>query len=143
MTTVAANDRTSQLQRKRALERHFAGDFDTLVYPLLANTYYQEGDMVRARKVCRIGLKHHPEHAPGLFLLAMVNMREGRMEEAEQLLDHTLAQDPYHVEAAEYFVAVQERLKRPPGVLERAYKILLLANPLSHSAQVRLNRIQA
>ncbi len=140
---MAASDLTSQLKRKRALERHFAADFSTLTYPLLAHTYYQEGDMVRARKVCGIGLKYRPEHAPGLFLLAMVNMREGQMEEAEQLLDRTLAQDPYHVEAAEYFVAVQERLKRPPGVLERAYKILLLANPLSHSAQVRLKRMQA
>ncbi|MCH7940031.1 MAG: tetratricopeptide repeat protein, partial [Candidatus Marinimicrobia bacterium] len=143
MTTMATSDRTSQLQRKRALERHFADDFGTLAYPLLANAYYQEGDMVRARKVCRIGLKHHPDHAPGLFLLALVNMREGRMEEAEQLLDRTLAQDPYHVEAAEYLVAIQERLKRPPGILERAYKILLLANPLSHSARARLKRMQA
>ena len=75
--------------------------------------------------------------------MAQVNIREGRMEEAEQLLDRTLARDPYHVEAAEYLVAVQERLKRSPGVLERAYKILLLANPLSHSARARLKRMQA
>ena len=140
---MTTDDTSSRLKRKRALERHFADDFGTLAYPLLANAYYQEGDMVRARKVCRIGLKHHPDHAPGLFLMALVDMREGRMEEAEQLLDRTLAQDPYHVEAAEYLVAIQERLKRPQGILERAYKILLLANPLSHSARARLKRMQA
>ena len=102
MTTAVASKTADRQQRKRELEEHFAADFSTLAYPLLADIYYQGGDLVRARKVCRIGLKYHPGHSPGLYLLALVNMREGQMEAAEDLLDRTLAQDPYHVEAAEY-----------------------------------------
>ncbi|MEE9466427.1 MAG: hypothetical protein V3W14_12740, partial [Candidatus Neomarinimicrobiota bacterium] len=72
MITVATNSKADRQRRKRELEKHFADDFRTLAYPLLADIYFQAGDLVRARKVCRIGLKFHPDHSPGLYLLALV-----------------------------------------------------------------------
>ncbi|UCH11013.1 MAG: hypothetical protein JSU61_03745, partial [Fidelibacterota bacterium] len=133
----------SKRDRKLDLEHHFAQQFDSLTYTLLADHYLQEGDLDRARKVCQIGLDHHPKHAPGLFLLATMAVREGQMETAEELLLQTLNADEYHIEAAELLVAIQERLKRKKSALEQAYRRLLTANPLSRSAQDRLHRILA
>lgn len=145
MMPLSTEDRPlhGSTQQKRTLEHHFARNFDTLAYPLLANIYFEEGDLARARQVCNIGLTHHPDHAPGLFLMALVNLREDQLEAAEDLLTRTLAQDPYHVEAAELLVAVKERLKRSPTILEQAYKTLLQANPLSRGAYLRLKRMRA
>ncbi len=130
-------------ESKRELEHHFAEHLDSLAYPLLARIYLAEGDLERTRKVCSIGLKHHPHHAPGLFLLALASLRESNLPEAESLLLKTLSYDQYHVEAAELLVAVQERLHRKKSVLEQAYQQLLKANPLSRAAQLRLDRIRA
>ncbi|MFC1480800.1 tetratricopeptide repeat protein [Candidatus Neomarinimicrobiota bacterium] len=134
---------TEQLRYKRALEAHFAEDFSTLTYPMLAKIYLDEGDLIRAQKVCRIGLTKHPEHVPGLYLLAVISIRDGQMVKAEGLLEQTLELDPYHLEAAEFLVAVQERLKRSPRVLEASYRRLLVANPRNQSAKARLERIGA
>jgi hypothetical protein len=139
--TAAEPQYPSERERKLGLEHHFAQHFDSLAFTLLADLYLQEGDLDRARKVCHIGLDHHPKHAPGLFLMATLALREGQMESAEALLLQTLSSDEYHVEAAELLVAVQERLKRKKPTLEKAYRRLLTANPLSRGAQDRLNRI--
>jgi tetratricopeptide (TPR) repeat protein len=126
--------------RKRELEHYFAQDLTTLTYPLLADIYFQEGNLDRARKVCEIGLERHPGHAPGLYLQARIAIREGKLEEAERWLEQTLDSDSTHVEAAELLVALQERLKRSPYELERAYRRLVQANPLNRSARSRLER---
>ncbi|MCH7496898.1 MAG: hypothetical protein IH971_03490 [Candidatus Marinimicrobia bacterium] len=133
----------SRQERKRRLEHHFASNFDSLAYPLLAEFYFAEGDSKRARKVCAIGLKQHPNHALGLYMLAKLTIREGQLEKTEELLQLALASDSHHVEAAELLVAVQERLKRQGSILEQAYRQLLVANPLSRGARQRLERIEA
>ena len=134
---------TEQLRYKRALESQFAEDFSTLTYPMLAKIYLDEGDLIRAQKVCRIGLTKHPEHVPGLYLLAVISIRDGQMVKAEGLLEQVLELDSNHLEAAEFLVAVQERLKRSPRILEASYKRLLVANPGNQSAKARLERLSA
>lgn len=133
----------SPLQRKLALEQHFANDFSSLAYCLLVDLYFQANDLVRARKVCEIGLQHHPAHTPGLYLMALIAIREGRLAAAEEWLEKVLAKDARHVSAAELNVAVKERLKRPQVVLEQAYHRLLIANPMSRDAKARLKRMEA
>ena len=44
------------LTNKKLLETKFAEDFATPLYPILADIYLLEGDLVRARKVCEVGL---------------------------------------------------------------------------------------
>lgn len=142
-TTADKNNLTDQLRTKRALEAHFADNFSTLTYPMLVAIYLDEGDLTRARKVCRIGLNKHPDHVPGLYLLAVISIRDGQMVKAEGLLEQTLDLDPHHLEAAEFLVAVQERLKRSPKILAASFKRLLIANPGNNRAMARLERISA
>lgn len=134
---------TSRQERKRQLEHHFAENFDSLTYPLLADIYIREGQINLAKKICLIGLDRHPNHPAGLYLAATLAIRDGDLAAAEKFLLHTLRTDEYHVAAAELLVAVQERLKRKKPVLEQAYRKLLHANPLSRAAHERLDDLLA
>ena len=53
------------LNNQAELEVYFADNFDTVLYPILADMYLQNRDLVRARKVCEIGLGYHPDHVDG------------------------------------------------------------------------------
>ena len=60
-------------QNQIELELYFADHFDTILYPVLADLYFQQGDLRRARKVCEIGLKHHENDSIGLYMLAQID----------------------------------------------------------------------
>ena len=42
------------------LELYFADHFDTVLFPVLAEIYQEKGEYDRAKRVCEIGLEHHP-----------------------------------------------------------------------------------
>ena len=42
------------------LELYFADHFDTVLFPVLAEIYQDKGEYDRAKRVCEIGLEHHP-----------------------------------------------------------------------------------
>ena len=54
------------------LELYFADHFDTILFPVLADLYFRQDDLRRARKVCEIGLKHHENDSAGLFLFCLL-----------------------------------------------------------------------
>ena len=62
------------LNNQSELEAYFADNFDTVLFPILADMYLQNRDLDRARKVCDIGLGYHPDHVDGKFILAMVEL---------------------------------------------------------------------
>ena len=65
------------LNNQAELETYFADNFDTVLFPILADMYLNSRDLVRARKVCEIGLGYHPDHVDGRFILAMVELEAG------------------------------------------------------------------
>jgi tetratricopeptide (TPR) repeat protein len=136
-------EKISRQEQKRQLEHHFAENFDSLTYPLLADIYISEGQISRAKKVCLIGLDRHPNHPSGLYLAATLAIRDGDLAAAEKFLLQALQADEYHVGAAELLVAVRERLNRKKPILEQAYRKLLHANPLSRAAHERLDHLLA
>jgi len=100
------------LQDKKALEHHFAENFDTPVFPVLADIYFNESDMMRARKVCEIGLKHHPRSVEGQYLLAKVELVDNNMTQAEKLLKSVADSMELHIPALKLLVELQEELGR-------------------------------
>ena len=72
------------------LELYFADHFDTILFPVLADLYFRQDDLRRARKVCEIGLKHHENDSAGLFLLAQIEKQEGNLKESEKLLERVI-----------------------------------------------------
>ena len=56
----------------KELEKLFANDFSSPVFPLLAEHYYKTNDYYRAKKVCEMGLKGNNNNAQGMFILAKI-----------------------------------------------------------------------
>ena len=94
-------------QNQIELELYFADHFDTILYPVLADLYFQKGDLRRARKVCEIGLKHHENDSIGLYMLAQIDKSEGNLKQAEKNLERVLLYTYEHLAAAEMLCEIQ------------------------------------
>ncbi|MFQ6609379.1 MAG: tetratricopeptide repeat protein, partial [Fidelibacterota bacterium] len=89
-----------------------ADNFDSPVFPVLANIYFESGDMPRARKVCEIGLEHHPQSSEGKYILAKIELIDGNLTQAEKYLKEILETSHIHLNAMKLLVEVQTELGR-------------------------------
>ena len=117
------------------LEQYFAKNFDTILFPVLADNYLDDGDLHRARKVCEIGLEYHPNHVEGLFVLANIASKEGNLQEAEQHLAALISQEPQHYRGAVLLALVQESLQRATQIIDNNWRRVIRINPLDVDAQ--------
>ena len=124
------------------LELYFADHFDTILFPVLADLYFRQDDLRRARKVCEIGLKHHENDSAGLFLLAQIEKREGNLKEAEKLLERVLLVTRDHLSAAEALCEIQTVLGRATNRLLKSWKRVLDLNPKHETAQSFIKKIE-
>ena len=124
------------------LELYFADHFDTILFPVLADLYFKQDDLRRARKVCEIGLKHHENDSAGLFLLAQIEKREGNLKEAEKLLERVLMVTRDHLSAAEALCEIQTVLGRATNRLLKSWKRVLDLNPRHETAQSFIKKIE-
>ena len=124
------------------LELYFADHFDTILFPVLADLYFRQDDLRRARKVCEIGLKHHENDSAGLFLLAQIEKQEGNLKEAEKLLERVLLVTRDHLSAAEALCEIQTVLGRATNRLLNSWKRVLDLNPKHETAQSFIKKIE-
>jgi len=82
------------LKNQIELELYFADHFDTILFPVLADIYFNQEDYRRARKVCNIGLGYHENDAAGRFVLAKVEKAEGNLKDAEKERDVKQSPNP-------------------------------------------------
>lgn len=122
------------LSSKTELELYFADHFDTVLFPVLADLYLQEGDTVRSRKVCDIGLDQHPHQPDGLFILAEVEREEGNDESSEKGYKAVLKECPDHLNAAIALAEIQTKLGRAGGTVTRAWKTVHSLDPHQENA---------
>ena len=125
------------------LELYFADHFDTILFPVLADLYFRQDDLRRARKVCEIGLKHHENDSAGLFLLAQIEKQEGNLKEAEKLLERVLLVTRDHLSAAEALCEIQTVLGRATNRLLKSWKRVLDLNPKHETAQSFIKKLKA
>lgn len=128
-------------EKKALLEKKFAANFATDLYPVLADIYFDEAKYDRARSVCEIGLSYHPGDTNGLFMLAQIAMAEGELEESEVLLKTLVATDIKHSQAVHLLVTIMERLERPKDDLIAGWQHLLKLDPHHSQARVFLKRL--
>ena len=72
------------------LELYFANHFDTVLFPVLAEIYQSKSDYKRAKRVCEIGLEHHPSSIDGQFILSQAELGLGNLEDAEKWMKKVL-----------------------------------------------------
>ena len=124
------------------LELYFADHFDTILFPVLADIYFEQDDLRRARKVCGIGLKHHENDSAGLFILAQIEKAEGNLKGAEKLLERVLLYTRDHLAAAEILCEIQTVLGRATNRLLRSWKHVLDLDPGHKTAQDFIAKVQ-
>ncbi|MDP6456968.1 MAG: hypothetical protein QF613_01340 [Candidatus Marinimicrobia bacterium] len=126
------------LQNIEELEIYFANHFDTWLFPVLAEHYLTEGDHERAHKVSEIGLSRHPDHVPGLFVEARIQMAEGKLKNAEKLLKKTVSLDPGHFNAYILLAQVQADLGRSAKTVRKLYETILEMDSTNEKAKAWL-----
>ena len=122
------------------LEYYFAGNFDTVLFPVLAEHYLLNGDFQRAHKVSEIGLGHHPDFVPGLFIEARTYLSEGEMKKSEKILKQIIALDPGHYNAHILLAEVQTELGRADTTLRKLYSQILEINRDNEKARAWLEK---
>ena len=121
------------LKNKTALEFYFADHFDTVIFPILADIYLKENDIIRAKKVCEIGLSYNPNHADGLYTFARAYLAGGDLKGAEKVLITLLNSGSTHLQGNVMLVGIQEELNRGINTVISGWKKVLEIDP-HHSA---------
>jgi len=111
------------------LELYFANHFDTVLFPVLAEIYQSKNDYRRAKRVCEIGLEHHPNSIDGQFILSQAELGLGSLENAEKWMKKVLTQIPDHTSAAISLPMVQEQLGRSTRTLTISWNRALRVDP--------------
>ena len=123
------------LNNQAELEVYFADNFDTVLFPILADMYLQNRDLIRARKVCEIGLGYHPDHVDGRFILAIVELESGNERESEKLLKEVVKSGTDHLQASFQLAIVQQSLGRAESPLQKSWNKVLDLDPENREAK--------
>ena len=130
------------LSNRTAMELHFADNFETLLFPVLADHYLKDGDLERARKVCAIGLEYHPKNADGLFILGQANRSDGDLQKAEQSFKSVLTNGTVHLQAATGLAEIQTELQRSEVTVVKTWQLVLEWDPSNQSARELVNSFE-
>jgi len=95
---------------KKDLEKEFAEDFSSPIFPILGELYLKNKELDRAKKVCTIGLKHDPDNINGYYILAKVHLYSNELSKAEELLAKIIDKKPLHINALRLIVNLHEEL---------------------------------
>ena len=131
------------LKNQIELELYFADHFDTILFPVLADIYFNQEDYRRARKVCNIGLGYHENDAAGRFVLAKVEKAEGNLKDAEKELKHVLKYSPDNIDAAIMYCEIQTVLGRSPSRLLTSWKKVLALDPTNKIAREFIAKVES
>jgi tetratricopeptide (TPR) repeat protein len=123
------------LLSRTAMELNFANNFETYLFPVLANHYLKDGDLERARKVCAIGLEYHPENSDGLFVLGQASQSAGDLQQAEQLFKSVLKNGTVHLQAATRLAEIQLELQRTEATVMKSWQQVIKWDPGNHVAR--------
>ena len=126
---------------KTALEGVFAENFGSHYYPILANLYFQEGDLRRAKKVCEVGLKHDSSNVDGKFILAKVALAENKLTVAEKWLKQVVDENPAHFNALRLLIKIEIHLTRSLNTIQIYISRLLQFLPYDKECIQWLNEI--
>ena len=95
---------------KKDLEREFAEDFSSPIFPILGELYLKNKELDRAKKVCTIGLQHDPNNINGYYILAKVHLYSNELNKAEELLVEVIDKKPLHINALRLIINLHEEL---------------------------------
>ena len=119
----------NNLLNQKYLEQKFADDFSSPLFPVLANLYFKKDDLLRAKKVCEIGLQHAPENYTGKFILAKILISEKKFQQAEKILKSVIKNDPINISSLRLLIYISNQINRSNNTIIKYVKTLLSLIP--------------
>ncbi len=129
------------LSNKVDLERHFADQLDTRLFPLLAEQYLEDDELQRAKKVCEVGLGYHPENADGWYILAKIQYELEELTETEKCLKNVVKLGRSHLQARIELAELQTMLERASSTIVSSWKKVLKLAPSHQRALDEIERL--
>ena len=114
----------------------------SLVFAQLADAYRKSGMLDEAIRVCREGLKHHPNYASAYMVLGRTYLAKGELPEAREAFQQTLHLSPDNVLAYRFLGQIAEA----QGEIEEAahaYRTALTLNPFDQETRAALGGLEA
>ena len=115
---------------------------ESILFPVLADKYYENEDFTRAKQVCEIGLSHHENDQSGYYILGLIEKQTGNYKEAEKALLKCINHPTEHLSARLILCQVQMELERSPKTLQTHWKKVLELDPENEAAQVFVQRME-
>lgn len=118
------------------------GDPKSKVFAPLAEAYRKMGLIDEGIAVCEKGLEFHPSFASGRVALGRLFIVKNRLKEAADQLERAVELSPENLLAQSLLGETHLKLKQPKEAL-KAFKMLLLLNPLDEKAQSTIRRLES
>ena len=103
----------------RELESLFAEDFNSPIFPILADYYLSTSQLDKALKVIQLGLKHSPDNYLGQYVLAKIYILKNDFEKAENILYDVVKYQPFNEEAHVILVKILISLQRAKKIIQK------------------------
>ncbi len=116
-----------------SLENYLDTHSDSKLGILLADRYLQAGNLQEAVNLCREEITQNPHSALAYYLLAQIEIKLNRQEDALEYLKQTIALDSGFLEAYYQLVSVGQKIL-PPGAVKSCYLKIIELNPLDENA---------
>ena len=104
---------------KKELEHIFANDFQSSVFPVLAQKYFSSKEYKKAEQVCEIGLTHDKNNLIGKYILAKTYLINNQILKAEKLLKGIIVMDQNNFNALLTLIEVQKTLNRSSNSIKK------------------------
>ena len=131
------------MYNKQALEKKFADDFGSPYFPVLAEFYMNEGDLLRAKQVCKLGLNHDQYNPVGKIILAKIAMVEEKPTIAEKWLKQAINNDAGNFLALRMLIRIEFILKRKHQTIFKYINMILRFLPNDLEANQWLKKISS
>ena len=103
----------------RELEGLFAEDFNSPIFPILADYYLNTSQLDKALKVIQLGLNNNPDNYLGQYVLAKIHIIKNDLEKAENILYDVVKYQPFNEEAYVVLVKILISLKRTKKTIQK------------------------
>ena len=103
----------------RELESLFAEDFNSPIFPILADYYLNTSQLDKALKVIQLGLNNSPDNYLGQYILAKIYIVKNDLKKAENILYDVVKYQPFNEEAHVVLVKILISLQRAKKTIQK------------------------
>lgn len=111
------------------------------VFALLADLYRKQGAIDKAFRLCKAGLKQHPQFALGHIALALILLDINKLKLAVESLEKAIDLAPENIFAYKLLGQTWLKLKDPEKTLQ-AYKMVLFLEPGNKNAENIIKKLE-